>query len=313
MRGFSIIVAATQKTRGMGFQNSIPWRLKTDMAEFKRITSEAKEGMQNAVIMGRKTWKSIPNKFRPLPDRFNIVLTRSPQDEKDASPGMVYASSLKHAFQLLPADIDQVFICGGSALYAEALLSPYCERVYLTTVFKDYQCDVFFPILNPTQFELDVAGPIQQESGIYFQFAQYKRRHEECQYLDIVRECISTGNDKPNRTGVDTLSHFGRHMRFNLRDGNFPLLTTKTVFWRGVVEELLWFIRGCTDSKQLSAKRVKIWDGNGSREFLDKLGFKDREVGDLGPIYAHQVLFDCVCDGLLQSLCVVASLWSNLH
>lgn len=76
-------------------------------------------------------------------------------------------------------------------------------------------------------------------------------------------------------------------MRFNLRN-SFPLLTTKRVFWRAVVEELLWFIRGSTDAKDLQAKNIRIWDGNSSREFLDKCGFHNREVGDLGPIYGFQ-------------------------
>jgi thymidylate synthase len=61
--------------------------------------------------------------------------------------------------------------------------------------------------------------------------------------------------------------------------GIFPLLTTKRVFWRGVVEELLWFIKGSTNAKELSDKGVRIWDKNGSRAFLDSLGFKDREEG----------------------------------
>ena len=67
-----------------------------------------------------------------------------------------------------------------------------------------------------------------------------------------------------------------------------PLLTTKRVFWRGVVEELLWFIRGSTDAKELSKVGVNIWDANGSRSFLDSLGFTDREEGDLGPVYGFQ-------------------------
>lgn len=77
-------------------------------------------------------------------------------------------------------------------------------------------------------------------------------------------------------------------MRFSLRDGLFPLLTTKRVFWRGVLEELLWFIKGSTDAKELQAKNVHIWDGNSTREFLDKNGFQDRKEGDLGPIYGFQ-------------------------
>lgn len=76
-------------------------------------------------------------------------------------------------------------------------------------------------------------------------------------------------------------------MRFDLRK-SFPLLTTKRVFWRGVAEELLWFIRGSTDAKLLQEKNVRIWDGNSTREFLDAAGFHAREVGDLGPVYGFQ-------------------------
>jgi thymidylate synthase len=89
-------------------------------------------------------------------------------------------------------------------------------------------------------------------------------------------------------------------MRFNLRNDVFPLLTTKKVFWRGVAEELLWFIKGSTNAKELSDKDIHIWDGNGSRKFLDKLGFTEREEGDLGPVYGFQVsLMHCIvlyCD-----------------
>lgn len=66
------------------------------------------------------------------------------------------------------------------------------------------------------------------------------------------------------------------------------MLTTKRVFWRAVVEELFWFIRGSTNANELSAKGIKIWDANASREFLDSLGFTDRQVGDLGPVYGFQ-------------------------
>ncbi len=67
--------------------------------------------------------------------------------------------------------------------------------------------------------------------------------------------------------------------RFNLRD-QFPLLTTKRVFWRGVAEELLWFVAGCTNAKVLSENKVKIWDANGSRDFLDSRGLQHREEGE---------------------------------
>ncbi len=81
---------------------------------------------------------------------------------------------------------------------------------------------------------------------------------EEQQYLDIVRDVIDSGVTKRDRTGVGTVSKFGCLMRFSLRNGQFPLLTTKNVYWKGVVEELLWMLKGCTDSKVLSEKKVKV-------------------------------------------------------
>ena len=95
------------------------------------------------------------------------------------------------------------------------------------------------------------------------------------------------GAVRGDRTGTGTRSLFGRSLRFDLRR-SFPLLTTKRVFWRGVVEELLWFVRGCTDAKELSAAGVGIWDGNGSRAFLDARGLPHRAEGDLGPVYGFQ-------------------------
>ena len=111
--------------------------------------------------------------------------------------------------------------------------------------------------------------------------------HEESQYLDLVREVIEHGDLRHDRTGVGTLSKFGVQMRFDLSE-RFPLLTTKAVFWRGVAEELLWFLNGETSAKKLQDKKIKIWDGNSSREFLDSIGLTEREEGDLGPVYGWQ-------------------------
>lgn len=114
-------------------------------------------------------------------------------------------------------------------------------------------------------------------------------KHEEEQYLSLIRRCLEGGAVRPDRTGTGTLSIFAPPpFRFDLRQETLPLLTTKRVFLRGVIEELLWFIKADTDSTHLSAKGVKIWDGNGSREFLDSRGMKERRVGDLGPVYGFQ-------------------------
>lgn len=108
--------------------------------------------------------------------------------------------------------------------------------------------------------------------------------HEEYQYLELAKKILAS-KKRTNRTGINTFSIFGAQMRFSLRDNIIPVLTTKRVFWRAIVEELLWFLSGSSNATELSEKGIHIWDGNSSREFLDKCGFHDREVGDLGMVY----------------------------
>ncbi len=110
---------------------------------------------------------------------------------------------------------------------------------------------------------------------------------EEQQYLNLVKEILETGYVENGRNGK-TLVKFGHTMRFSLRDGTLPILTTKKVAFRVCFEELFWFIRGSTNNRLLQEKNVSIWDGNSSREFLDSRGLYNREVGDLGPIYGFQ-------------------------
>ncbi|PYI31115.1 thymidylate synthase [Aspergillus indologenus CBS 114.80] len=123
--------------------------------------------------------------------------------------------------------------------------------------------------------------------------------HEEHQYLNLIRTILSQGEDRPDRTGTGTRSIFAPpQMRFSLSKPSpdpeqeytaiLPLLTTKRVFLRAVVAELLWFISGSTSSVPLSEAGIKIWDGNGSRAFLDSVGLGHRAAGDLGPVYGFQ-------------------------
>lgn len=105
-------------------------------------------------------------------------------------------------------------------------------------------------------------------------------------YLSLLKDLIENGEERDGRNGK-TRSIFGSKLEFTFENG-FPLLTTKRMFWRGIVEELLWFLRGSTDAKELQAKGVHIWDGNTTREFLDKCGLTDYPEGECGPIYGRQ-------------------------
>jgi thymidylate synthase len=110
------------------------------------------------------------------------------------------------------------------------------------------------------------------------------KNHSEYLYLNLAYEILSHGKERMDRTGTGTLSIFSKMMRFNIND-EFPLLTTKKMFWKGIVEELLWFISGSTNSKKLDEKGVRIWNVHGSNEFLIKRGLDDRQEGDLGPVF----------------------------
>jgi dihydrofolate reductase/thymidylate synthase len=179
--------------------------------------------------------------------------------------------------------------------------------VYVTEVFgeglKDF--DTFFPCISASDYQLSKRSAKKQDGELSYRFVEYSRHldtlyttlscpvinQEEMQYLNIVKDIIEHGALRGDRTGTGTLSKFGVQMRFSLRDNTFPLITTKKVFWRGVAEELLWFVKGCTNANELKEKKIHIWDGNGSRQFLDSIGLSHREEGDLGPVYGFQVCY----------------------
>ncbi len=100
-------------------------------------------------------------------------------------------------------------------------------------------------------------------------------KHDEYQYLDLVSRIMSEGNEKGDRTGTGTRSIFGAQMRFSLRDGTFPLLTTKKTFYRAIAEELFWFIRGSTNAKELQEKNVSPY----RKRHLNKLNLISRAMG----------------------------------
>jgi thymidylate synthase len=104
------------------------------------------------------------------------------------------------------------------------------------------------------------------------------------QYLDLLRLILEHGKDRPDRTGTGTRGIFGHQMRFDLREG-FPLLTTKKLHTKSIIQELLWFLRGETHVKSLQEAGVRIWNEWATAEQTAKFG---REEGDLGPVYGHQ-------------------------
>ena len=253
------------------------------MKHFKRLTSTAQESKQNVIIMGRKTYESLPTK--PLLNRLNIVVstTLTLLDKNLISvPSLDAALIISHR-----PNVDKIFVIGGEMLYREAILHPKCESIYASEIQSGCtKFDRFFPPIDPYQYT-------ETESSTFndFTLKRFKRikpNTDEQQYLDIIRNVIAAGKVRIDRTGVGTVGTFGCRMAFNLRNNVFPLLTTKRVFFRGVVEELLWMIRGDTNAKSLMDVNVNIWKQNGTREFLDSVGLTENPEYDLGPVYGFQ-------------------------
>lgn len=114
-------------------------------------------------------------------------------------------------------------------------------------------------------------------------------RDDEQRYLRLVESVIAQGATRIDRTNTGTLSVFAPDpLRFDLRNSTLPLLTTKRMYYKGIMEELLWFLRGSTDATKLAARGVHIWDANASRSFLDARGLSSLREGDIGAGYGHQ-------------------------
>ena len=290
---FSMIVAY-DSNHGIGFNNEIQWNVPEDMRHFSKTTQGGSESI-NAVIMGRKTWDSIPVEARPLKNRLNVVLSRS--DAFIPEQGVLKFHSVEACIKGLSKNhkyLDEVFVIGGSEIYCQFLDTPVITTVYATEIYSDrgFRADRFFPNLEGfTMTESSQTMTSTQVTSFLtgYKFVKYERENkEERQYLDMCNNIIDLGYPKSDRTGTGTFSTFGRTMRFSLRGGIVPLMTTKRVFWRGVVEELLFFIWGKTDTNILSDKGVNIWKGNTSREFLDSRGLTDYKVGEFGKMYGFQ-------------------------
>jgi len=292
-----VIVAFNNRTFGIGNAGKIPWHIPEDLRRFSKITR------YHTVIMGRGTFESIGSV--PLPDRFNIVVTR------DVTEDCTFAGAKKAAaccdsdscegslVFVKPSTLDNVptvissgdiFVIGGEELYKKYV--GVADTIYATVVEGDFECDRFFPVGRLGEYYVDEAGPMLtcEKSGTKYRYITYKKHKRACagesEYINLVKDILSKGEARPDRTEVGTLALFGKQLRFDISE-SVPFLTTKQLAWRSVIKELLWFLRGSTDSKELEAEGVGIWAPNTSREFLDKRGLTHYREGDMGPLYSH--------------------------
>ena len=157
------LIAALAQNRCIGIGNDMPWHLPEDFAFFKQYT------LGKPVVMGRKTWDSLPRK--PLPGRRNIVLTRQPGWQ---AAGAEIAATLEEALSRLQ-DEPEIIIMGGAQIYAQAL--PLATDLRLTEVALHIDGDAFFPALAAADWqEVSRRGEVSAQSGTAFDFVHYQRR-----------------------------------------------------------------------------------------------------------------------------------------
>ncbi len=157
------LVAAIARGGVIGRDNTIPWHITEDVAHFKALTTG------HPVVMGRRTWCSLPDCFRPLPDRRNVVITRNPAWHGD---GAERAGSLGDALELLDGE-PLVFVIGGAEIYAAAL--PVADELVLTEVDLDIDGDTFFPPFDRSVFTEVSRERHVSADGTPFSFVVYRR------------------------------------------------------------------------------------------------------------------------------------------
>jgi len=158
------LIAAVAQNGAIGKDNQLLWQLPEDLRYFRETTRG------KAVIMGRKTWESLPAAFRPLPGRRNIVVTR---DRHYVATGATVVHSLPEALTAA-GDESETFVIGGAELYRQAL--PLAQRLYLTEVAQTCAGDVFFPEISAADWQETSRTQQRSASGIEFAFAVYQHR-----------------------------------------------------------------------------------------------------------------------------------------
>ena len=270
---FDLIVAC-DKNFGIGINGKMAWNCKEELKLFRKKT------MDNILIMGRKTVDNLPK----LNNREIWVLSRSfvrtANDVNNNNP--IFVKNINEVISLSDDETERkCYVAGGAEIYSQFLKKGLISRIHLSLMNETYDCDTHLEII-PNEWVIE-----KEEK--YNEFTHYElvpSKSGEYHYLNSLRDVFENGKERKGRNGI-TLSKFTKHLSFNLQKG-FPLLTTKRMFSRGIIEELLFFLKGETDSNQLLKKNVKIWDENTNREFLDNNGFPERKQGIMGPMYGYQ-------------------------
>jgi thymidylate synthase len=259
------------------------------------------------VIMDYDTYLSIPN----IKSRINVVLTKDDLSKYSNIQDNLYFTDYENVYELLKqANLkvyENIYVIGCTNIFKDRIVKYFVT--YYDKVFdKAYDDEAYDEAYDKAYYfhNLSKSFSLQkysenkwsEEEQCFYRFLEYEKveKEEECltnydeKYICLAKKVLKeeeVNHIREDRTYTGTLSIFGEQLSFNI-ENYVPLLTTKRVPWKSCIEELLWFMRGDTDATILKKKNVNIWNGNSSRDFLDKVGLNHLEEGDCGANYSFQ-------------------------
>ena len=284
------LIVAMDSRNGIGYKDRLPWCCFEDLKYFRETT------LNRPIIVGRKTAQSLP----ALKLRRVLCLTRGSPDTSMWKNDVTFIRSLDSDPNLRDIETKEtVIVAGGAEVYRTALEAGRVRRVYRTIIRGVFESDTYFDLKWLRGFMV-TKEEVSSNTGNTYQVLepavlrirllgrgepQHRHAGSEHQYLELLNDVYAAGARREGRNGA-TRALFMSTLKFDLRTG-FPLLTTKKMFMRGILEEFLFFLRGDTDSASLSKARVKIWEGNTSEEFLAAQSLP-YAPGVMGPMYGYQ-------------------------
>ena len=280
------------KKGGISKDGEIPWDIKEDMGFFMDQINNPHIN-KKVLVCGKNTYEKVKN----IKDCEFLVISTTMISDTNNIKILSELSHLKSYLDKYYLDYT-IFIVGGKNIYDYVIQNigniDYCVSV----IDYDYNCDNYISNFNMFYevYVADLSNKVftvnDKKNNISVNITFYSKSFDrtyknnaEQSYLDLLEDILINGERRHTRNGY-TKSVFGKTLEFNL--DRFPLLTTKKMFLKGIFEELMFFIKGKTNSNELSDKGVKIWEGNTTRDFLDNMGFENRRVGDMGPMYGYQ-------------------------
>jgi dihydrofolate reductase/thymidylate synthase len=282
MKSFNVIFSISSNG-GIGYNNKLPWNFSTDLRYFREITKRVPYllNLQNIVIMGRNTFESLPESNKPLEGRINIVISKNMKEkiEKKYKSVIVCDSFISAINRIQTIKHYNAWVIGGRTIYNQAFKHSLLHKIYYNVIYPTREMDMF---LCDTYLKLPSLSNIVTSKKGNIEFNVCKIYDNEIKYCSLLSDILTNGSMKEGRNG-NVLTLFSKHIKLNV-EKSFPLITGKKMFWRGIVEELLFFIKGNTNTKLLEDKKINIWKLNTNKDFLNsrKLNY---EEGDMGPMY----------------------------